>query len=258
MEIKDYQLISKNTSEADIYRKYYTIYKIYKPLRIQSPYFIKEYIKIMEDRKKKVSILQDIDLPNTAMPIELLFGDLGEFIGYSMPYISSTSLVDFKFDDSKSFLGIVSECSKTLRLIHEHPAKICVGDMHFGNIMLDSHLKPYYIDCDSWKIGRIDGLVCSEYIRFLQKKKRICRVNQNSDSISLFISTYRRLFGNRVFDYIDQYDYDELAEQSSFLRSSREIFCKLKSKSFKIPKVPYIDDFIDEDKQEEIIFTKKR
>ena len=259
MEIKDYPIISRNTTEAYIHYKDGVAYKIYKPSVVQSPYFIKQYIQLMKDREKKVAILRKIDLPNVVMPTNPIYDKDDCFIGYSMPYVfNAHSLEEFNYlsDNSRQFLNIVGFCSRTLRLIHEHPAKLCVGDMHFGNIILDSYLNPYYIDCDSWSVGRIDGAVCAEYIKFTKRKKRGCRVSPNSDNILLFISTYKYLFAKNMFEYIDEYDYDELSEQSSFLRNSKEVFQMLR-KRFRICEVPDIDEFIDSEELEEIVLTKR-
>ena len=258
MGIKDYRVISTKTNEANLYYKDGFVYKIYKPCVIRSPYFIRDHIQLMKDREKKVAILKEIDLPNTVMPIDSIYDRSGNFAGYSMRYIPNVPLRSFDFGNSKKFLCVIRSCSETLRLIHEHPAKLCVGDMHFGNIILDGVLKPYYIDCDSWSIGKIDGAVCMEYFKFTQRKKRACKVSSNSDNISLFINTYKYLLGNKDFECIDEYDYDQLAEQSSFLKNSKEIFHVLSRKGFRIAKVPYIDEFIDIDQPEEIVLSKKR
>ena len=72
-----------------------------------------------------------------------------------MKYISDANTFR-KYRNNNSFILLLYIISLSLKKIHTDPRNIVIGDLHFGNIIIDSNLNHYFIDMDSCMI---DGLL---------------------------------------------------------------------------------------------------
>jgi hypothetical protein len=133
--------------EGDIYLKKNIIYKIF-----QQPKNI--------NFQEKILLLQKLQHPSLAYPIESFFNEHQEIVGFSMKKIQAEPVVkmfssiwqqNHQFDLQQQ-LDFINKMRELLLFIHQK--KAVVADGNEMNWLFDSSYQPFLIDLDSWQIGQ--------------------------------------------------------------------------------------------------------
>lgn len=242
LDLKDAIKITKGTFESDIYVKDGKAYKIFKTYK-----FFKDKWRIL-DKKHKALLLEDSISKQIVKPDGIIMKK-GEICGLRTDYIDNLgTLYDISkvYNDVSKFLRIMYSSSQGLKDIHADPLDICVNDLTFYNIIFDEFFNTYYVDADSYEVGRFSASSIADNVYKYCKKRGInpyyaCPTLDRFQFAYNFIET---LMGKSIRD-ISLYQFDELAERIKTLKNMREYFKKIK-KSKKVPDVPYLCDLISD------------
>jgi len=133
-------------SEALIYKKDFLCYKIYRDISKVIPV-------------KKFDELSVLNKDNIIKPLDMIFNDKNDRVGFSMNFVESKTAICALFSngfrkqnniDEKQIVKIIDKFVETIEFIHE---KDClVVDMNEFNFMIDNNFEiPIFIDVDSYK-----------------------------------------------------------------------------------------------------------
>lgn len=127
----------------------------------------KEKITRGKFEKLKLMISKPIQYDGICYPQHLLFNDVGEFVGYTMPQAEGKELRHFLFVPKKVFemrnpdwtRKDLVELSLTIldKIAYLHKRNIILGDINPFNILVISSTKVYFVDVDSYQV---EGFPC--------------------------------------------------------------------------------------------------
>jgi len=122
-----------------------------------------------KEKFEKVKRLIGKNLPkNVIKPLEVLYNEKSQFIGYSMAKIAGE---EFKRLTNKKFIKMNNTSTKDLlkmlvelknTLIKLHSQNIYISDLNDCNILFDKNYNIYFIDVDSWTIDEYKCSVCMD------------------------------------------------------------------------------------------------
>ena len=235
----DFQKLKKlrfiTSSESNIYYDKDFLYKIYK----NNGFFWK-----VPHKEEKLLILNESPLQNVIIP-DTLIKKSNHLEGCKMTYIPKTKPFEkYKFQKSPNdFFERLLSVSKTIETIHKDPREIIIGDLGFYNILYNED-NIYLCDIDSARIDKYDADRITKNLKeyYDYKNDYLGLVTKESDKLSLFLETFKLIFGKKV-EKIDMKQYDKLSEKINTLKNMREIIVLLKE-SYYVPEVPYIHELI--------------
>lgn len=244
LDIIDLETLSKmkckDNIESDLYRDEELVYKIFKDFKDLEK-------SVLDKKERKIELLHDgIPLPRSVMPKDKLT-EKDIFGGYRMKYIAYSQTLYSLFketNDINLFFQILLIVSQTVEEIHLDPRNIIVGDLHFGNILVDKNFNPYFIDLDSCGIDGISNETTPGTLNTYRYNREIKDFNatKNSDRLCLVLCTLGLLFKHHI-DFVSMREFDKKAEQIETLRNMRELVDDIKKYS-SMPQILYIHEFI--------------
>lgn len=111
-------------------------------------------------KEKKITLLIQKNLPKEVVkPIQPVYDNHNNFIGYIMPKVSGEEIRVLTNKKHLKANGIgTNDILKILVRIQEvivqiHKAGVFIGDLNDQNILFNSRGEVFFIDCDSWSIG---------------------------------------------------------------------------------------------------------
>lgn len=125
--------------------------------------------KITREKYEKLKLLisKPVTYEGICYPKNLLFNELGEFVGYTMPQAEGKELRHFLFVPKKVFemrnpdwtrKDLVELCLTILdKIEYLHKRNIILGDINPFNILVVSSTKVYFVDVDSYQV---EGFPC--------------------------------------------------------------------------------------------------
>lgn len=149
-DLKYFYILSNKTNESIIYLNNGIVYKIFR--RDIDNYKDKaKYSKDnLENKRKKILLLDEIDLDERFLKATGLIYINNEFRGYTMDFASYLTLASFSFEKKKVKLERLKEARNII--IEAHKNNIILGDINLENFIL----KNGYLclgDLDNCKIG---------------------------------------------------------------------------------------------------------
>lgn len=182
----------EESNEADVYYGYYQgkpiVFKKFQNYRV-----IDNKIKKMKILKER---LKDIDNVITA---DALVYNHNNIIGYIMPFIYGTILIDHPIQKPKKSIELLKQLSSDLKEIHKY--NIILSDYE-NNTLLTPDKKLIFIDHDNFGV---DDLVIDNENKFLkQYKKYVNHVDYHFDDYYMNLLTLSYL-KKISFPYIDLY-----------------------------------------------------
>ena len=141
LEISDVELCDlyiDEGSEVEVYRYNDEVLKIYKPYCIKN--------RLDEDT---IDRLIGIDTKRIIMPNDIIRDDNSQLIGYTMPYIESYGLDEFKRMKIRYLIDELDIIKEDLKLLSKN--HIDIEDMNIGNILVGNGI--YFIDPGSYNIS---------------------------------------------------------------------------------------------------------
>lgn len=123
-----------NTSyESIIYYKDDIIYKIFRRDKDSNNKYAKYDENVLENKKKKIMLLNEMDLDEHFLkPQDLVYID-GEFRGYTMEFASLDTLGDYMFNKRKDKIKYLKEARNLITKAHEKG--IILGDVNVFNFI---------------------------------------------------------------------------------------------------------------------------
>lgn len=121
--------------------------------------------KLTLNRKDKIELMikNKIDYPGVCWPTEAVYNKHKEFVGYLMPEAKGTELeklIKVKPILQKTFPNwtkkdMVQLCITILeKMVYLHHHNIILGDINARNILVVSQKEVYFVDTDSYQIGK--------------------------------------------------------------------------------------------------------
>ena len=172
--------------EGFIYELNGEIIKIYKPnIHIKS-------------KKHKIEMLMKKSLPKEVVcPKNIVVDRKGNFIGFTMDKVEGDEikkLTSKKFITSnnittKDILSMLIKIQNILTQLHKE--NIYVGDLNDKNILFDSNLNIYFIDCDSWSIENEKCEVAMDL--FKDPLLKLNEFNESTDTYAFAILIWKLL-----------------------------------------------------------------
>lgn len=167
--------ISKIPSEGDIVYTPQGVVKLVKELgeggeaavyETNTPYVAKIYkrenVTTRKFEKIKLMLTKDINCQGVCYPIDMLYNESKEFIGYLMPKAKGIELQKSVFAPKPLFLkkfpgwkkkDTVELCVTILEKIkYLHDRNIIIGDINPANILVVSPKEVYFVDTDSFQV----------------------------------------------------------------------------------------------------------
>ena len=134
-----------------------------------------------------------ISIKELVLPKEYIFYN-NTIVGYSMPYINGLSLHEIIENNSlyTSYMRLIFiRLLNMIENIKTLPFDFYIGDMHEKNIIVDKHLNPYIIDCDSFiinnnKLKINNTTVIGKYPNQYFNNDELKKINISSDYFCLF------------------------------------------------------------------------
>lgn len=241
INLKDAKKITKHSFESNIYVKGKKAYKMFKKIK-----FYNEMWRIAE-KKEKVILLENSSSKQIVKPDAIILKN-GKIDGLRMDYIDNLGTMYDFFSvyngDLSKYLITAKKASSGLKEIHNDPLEIVVCDLNFYNILFDKCLNTYYVDADSYEIGKYDATSVSEGFVAYCKRRGIdpypaCQTFDRFQFMYEFLSV---IFGTNI-ENITPYQYAAACEQLETLKNMRLCFKKIKQAT-KIPNLPYVCDLV--------------
>ena len=134
-----------------------------------------------------------ISIKELVLPKEYIFYN-NKIVGYSMPYINGLSLHEIIENNSlyTSYMRLIFiRLLNMIENIKTSPFNFYIGDMHEKNIIVDKHLNPYIIDCDSFiinnnKLKINNTTIIGKYPNQYFNNDELKKINISSDYFCLF------------------------------------------------------------------------
>lgn len=190
------------------------------------------------------------------------------FVGYTMKKVDSKTfndiyLKDKKYIDCNYFFSIIEKITDILKELHQ--LGITVTDFNFDNILLDQDDNIFYADIDSFSykgnVGQITSVLLTNYLNKYNKK--IYRFDQNTDRLSLLLSTLQVLYSIEPTKITTSY-YNHYARRIKTLSNIRPLYRKLINNDNNLCNVDYIDEYIYDnekyiiDKNKQLVIRKNK
>lgn len=147
--------------------------------------------------EKKILELKKIDNENIILPIDLIYDDSGDLIGYSMRYVKDTIPLckfftkSFKNQNNiyeKIILDIIENIKKNIHSVHRE--KCLVVDLNEMNILVSNdYQNVYFIDTDSFQTPSFPATAIMDHIR--DRKVHNNKWTSNSDWFSFAIISFQ-------------------------------------------------------------------
>lgn len=239
LELKKARKISKKTYESNMYELDGKAYKMFKRRTNKEK---------LEIKKHKVLLLEDSTTKQIVKPDTLIMKK-SKLSGLGMDYIENLgTLYDFSkvCKEVSKYLLVIRNASLGLKDIHNDPLEIVINDLTFFNIIFDEYLNTYYVDADSYEVGKFKATSIAGFLADYCKKRGLnpypaCPLFDRFEFAYCFIEA---IFGRRIKD-ISFYEFDELAEKIETLKNMRLCFKQIKQCE-KVPNIPYMCDLISD------------
>lgn len=238
LNLADMKMLDNGSSESSQYVKENNMYKLY----------FESFDSDAKIRKnKKLDILMSKNIPGVVFPKEKIMDIRRDVLkGCTMDYIKDTNDLADIFKSTTEinvYLELIRKVSKILKSLHNN--KIICGDLSFENIIYDKSFNPYFIDCDSYQVNNIknDMISVTLYQYMMVTGNSKIKVNENTDRLTILLNILIQLTNEDIYN-MDEYRYDELAEQIRFLKEIKPIVQKVMRLETKLPEVPYLDEYI--------------
>ncbi len=135
-------------------------------------------IRVSVQRRLEQMVQMKITNPNIIWPLDTVYNERGQFVGFTMKFISGIDLKKFtssivkNVNDNSDEININDIDKKSLcklilsildTIIYLHDKNIVIGDIKLENFMIkDNDISNiYFIDCDSYQIGNYPSLLVS-------------------------------------------------------------------------------------------------
>ena len=239
IKFKNLKLIHGNYLESEIYHDNNLTYKLYKG-------DIGTWERTRKRKKMEEFGENKTNLPILVPKAQILFREKNpRFIGYVMDYFEGCNLSNWiEHHDILEILELEKRISLALKKIHEDDRNIILGDLHFGNILINEEKDFRFCDFDSYHIGKRKADSYSYLLEeYLRNKKIPYRDSRKLDNISLLLMTYGIIFNKRIME-ITPYEYDEKKEELPFLEQSKRYYKSLRYAERKAPFVPYLHEMM--------------
>lgn len=170
-------------------------------------------------------------------------------IMYGSRFVKGTSLRELI--DKKGMLEsmkYIIKASKKLEEFHNLDDNSIVGDMHFGNILIDENDKTMFIDHDSYGIKDIKPETFSVYLYryFYNGENKTLTDNDYSkdlDRLAFLLTVLNHTFRREVY-MLRSLLYDDKVDEYPYLKDLKEIYMDIKEGYKDGMKVPYIHELI--------------
>lgn len=182
----------EESNEADVYYGYYQgkpiVFKKFKTHRV------------IDNKVKKIKILKE-RLKNTdnVVTADALVYNHNNIIGYIMPFIYGTILIDSPIQNKKKSIELLKQLSADIKELHKY--NIVLSDYE-NNTIITPDKKLIFIDHDNFGI---DDLIIDSENKFLRYyKKHIKHIDSHFDDYYmnlLTLATFKKI----AFPYIDLY-----------------------------------------------------
>lgn len=231
---------------------YYTDDKIYKLFKTDDRF-------VIMNKRCKIEILHRLrDYAYAFLPTQrIVDGPLWSrtLKGYVMDrrengvILSELSTNPDYFDD---YLFALLDASLHLKITHERPEKIILGDANFDNIMVypdrcGKYTDTMFVDFDSVQICGLEAeavsVLLKEYFYYKGFPIIYGRFYKSMDKISHLLHFFYSIFSEDIFK-VSSYKYDELSEILNTLYRLRPTFYLLRT-CRGVPDVPYLHEVID-------------
>ena len=198
----------------------------------------KIFNKESEEKKEVLEAFNDLDKDYLSKTKSLIIDE--KLKGYVSKFYEADNLSNLiNKKGLLKMMKIILETSKKLEDLHNSNGYPIVGDMHFGNIIVDSNNNPIFVDLDSFGINNISPEcipgVTSNYLSYTYNS---IQKNQDIDRLSFLLNLFNKIFKRNIL-MLDNSVYKDYIYQYPFLESLYNEFIKLKYSSG-IPDIPYL------------------
>ena len=182
----------EESNEADVYYGYYN----------GKPIVFKKFKKssVINNKVKKINLLKErLNNDDNVITADALVYNQNNIIGYIMPFVYGTILIDYPLQGKKKSIEILKQLSTDLKKLHEY--NIVLADYE-NNTILTPDKKLIFIDHDNFGI---DDLIIDSENKFLRYyKKHIKHIDSHFDDYYMNLLTLANL-KKIAFPYIDVY-----------------------------------------------------
>lgn len=227
---------------------------VYRDGDLAFKFFKNENLKILNNKEEKIDILSNLNIDNVVKPLVKVL-DKNKLCGYAMKYIDANNLFMMtkfnKMYNDNVYLDIfyiqIEYISKLLKEIHSSKYKLVVGDINSNNIIFDREFLPYFIDVDSWQVGKLnnDGYAYFYAQYIFNRNMSFMKLNEDTDRLCLMLLSLIMPFENRCLDDISTDEFDEKCEDIEGLSALHDYFIMLKEENERMPEVPYVGDVLE-------------
>ena len=151
-EFKSFLTLFNTSYESIIYYKHDTVYKIFRRAKDPNNEYAKYDETVLENKRKKIVLLNEMNLDQYFLkPQELVYID-GEFRGYTMDFASLDTLGDMMFKKRKDKIKYLKEARQLITKAHDKG--ITLGDVNPHNFIFKD---------DFLALGDLDNSTISSY-----------------------------------------------------------------------------------------------
>lgn len=171
-ELQNMKILSDSSYESKVYLKNNKVFKIFKQKDESGAKYDNQ---VLENKRKKLICLDNIKLSNNFVkPKELVFIN-NQFKGYTMDFISYTTLDDFLFKSKRDKIFLLKAVKDLIKEAHSN--NIILGDLNSFNFLIDDY-KVYICDLDNSTIGQyktdsFPKMLTDQYLNNLPLDERI-------------------------------------------------------------------------------------
>lgn len=166
-DLRDFTVLSDHTHESIVYLKNGIVYKIFRRDIDDYEDKAKYDKKDLDNKRKKLLLLDKLDLDERFLKPNSLIYINNEFRGYTMDFASYLTLNNFLFKRKKKKLELLKDARSIV--IEAHKNNIILADINLGNFILKNNYltlgdldnsKICNYNCDCFKLG-----IASEYLK---------------------------------------------------------------------------------------------
>ncbi len=173
-ELQNMKILTNLSYESVLYIKNNKVFKIFRR-KNENKKYAQYDLSVLQNKKNKLECLDTINLSDSFIKAkELIFID-GEFRGYTIDFIPSSTLDEFLFKSRQKKIIILK---KIKQLINEaHKNNIIIGDLNASNILINSD-KVYICDLDNstinqYKTDSFPKALTNTYLNILPLDERL-------------------------------------------------------------------------------------
>lgn len=190
-DLLNFKILSNSSHESIVYFNNNIVYKIFR--RDGDNYENKaKYTKeILENKRKKLLLLNDISLDNRFIKANSLIYINDEFRGYTMDFISYITLNDCINKRKKEKLRLLKEAREIIKEAHKNG--IILGDINLKNFILGNILKIGDLDnccIDEFKTDSLNYSIIDRYLLFKKFDENLDWYLFNIISIAMITNRY--------------------------------------------------------------------